>query len=1090
MLQDASDNSAITLSPSTFVSSTTSYTASEANDVDEITVLPTVNESNATYEIQDGDGTALVDADSATGFQVALSEGENTVNVKVTAEDTSATETYTVVVTRLRRVTTTPAAPPEVTVPDDWPLIPAGLVAGDQFRLIFLSSTKTDGTSYDIADYNTFIQGRAAAGHTDIRTYSSGFRAVGCTPDTDARDNTATTGAGVVIHWLNGNQVADDYADFYNGNWDEERNSQDKNELGANGPNTSQSANYPLTGCDDDGTEDVDGGTSYALGESEVRLARPGSGANNAGPLTSNSDTAKANTRPMYGLSQVFEVVAPPTVTISADRTSAVLKGDSIVYTLTRTGSTAAALPVTVALTQTRDFLGASDLGKTVTFGAGESTKTFTVSAASFQDFAPGATVAGGTLTATVQAGTGYDPGTPASVDVTMVVALTIGFELSSYTIAEEDGLADGEGGRADGRGGGGAGCEFTLPGRFGRSWSRWRRRRSVDYTPITARVTLVPSDFTADGSVFKAEGTVSVTIHDDAADESDERFNLFLLVDVPPPAAQYRNFVTPSGAACQVVNGFEYCATPITITDTDPVAADITGIGITSTPASGSYYGTGETVTVAVTYDEAVVVDTASGTPTLGFQIGGVTKAASYTGISSDNLVLTFSYTIAGTDQDQQGISISSGSIDLAGGAITRQGAGDAANLVYPGTRTHVNHKVNKDPAVVSGGVAVTSSPVAATDTYGVGETIRFTVTFDTPVAVDTSGGTPRLRFRLANSGNPANRDLDYVSGSGTAVLTFEYAVQSGDTDNNGIRDQQQLAAGERGHDQARDDGAGRESRPCPSRQQRQLPRPQGEREPDAGEGDADGAEPVRSDALAGVRRGDVVLHGDGQQHRYDHGDGDGGDRGDGHDPAGGFRRRDARAPGGAGPRGYHDHGADDEVRGTAADLHGGGDARGGGHRDHLRGRDDRGVQGRRHHLHADAQRLDHRPPGRLGHADADQGFPGDGGSHPDGDDRRGPVDADLHGRGLQLPVFRGGDPGRGRHADRGDRGRHRLRPGDDVLGRCGHRHRRDGLAGCYVLVRGGGGRHVLVQGGRAHGRGRAPAECHDGHDTCVVGK
>ena len=234
-LQDASDNSAITLSPG-FSSSTTSYTASEANDVDEITVLPTVNESNATYEIQDGDGTALVDANSQTGFQVALSEGENTVKVEVTAEDTT-TETYTVVVTRERRVTTTPAAPPEVTVPNDWSLIPAGLGAGDKFRLLFLSSTKRNATSYDIADYNTFIQGRAAAGHTDIRTYSSGFRAVGCTPDSDATANTATTGAGVVIHWLNGNQVADDYADFYNEDWDEEVN--DKSELGNNGPNTS-----------------------------------------------------------------------------------------------------------------------------------------------------------------------------------------------------------------------------------------------------------------------------------------------------------------------------------------------------------------------------------------------------------------------------------------------------------------------------------------------------------------------------------------------------------------------------------------------------------------------------------------------------------------------------------------------------------------------------------------------------------------------------------------------------------------------------------------------------------------------------------
>ena len=100
-LQDASDNSAITLSPSTFVSTTTSYTASEANDVDEITVLPTVNESNATYEIQNSGGTALTDADSnKTGFQVDLAVGANTVKVEVTAQDTTTTETYQVTVTR------------------------------------------------------------------------------------------------------------------------------------------------------------------------------------------------------------------------------------------------------------------------------------------------------------------------------------------------------------------------------------------------------------------------------------------------------------------------------------------------------------------------------------------------------------------------------------------------------------------------------------------------------------------------------------------------------------------------------------------------------------------------------------------------------------------------------------------------------------------------------------------------------------------------------------------------------------------------------------------------------------------------------
>ena len=61
--------------------------------------------------------------------------------------------------------TPTPPAPPEITVPNDWSLIPTGLSTGDKFRLIFLSSTKTNAGSTDIADYNSFIQGRAAAGH-------------------------------------------------------------------------------------------------------------------------------------------------------------------------------------------------------------------------------------------------------------------------------------------------------------------------------------------------------------------------------------------------------------------------------------------------------------------------------------------------------------------------------------------------------------------------------------------------------------------------------------------------------------------------------------------------------------------------------------------------------------------------------------------------------------------------------------------------------------------------------------------------------------------------------------------------------------
>ena len=68
-------------------------------------------------------------------------------------------------------------------VSNNWSLTPNELGARDQFRLLFLSSTTRNATSSDIEDYNTFIQNRAAAGHTDIQAYSNSFKVVGCTED-------------------------------------------------------------------------------------------------------------------------------------------------------------------------------------------------------------------------------------------------------------------------------------------------------------------------------------------------------------------------------------------------------------------------------------------------------------------------------------------------------------------------------------------------------------------------------------------------------------------------------------------------------------------------------------------------------------------------------------------------------------------------------------------------------------------------------------------------------------------------------------------------------------------------------------------
>ena len=168
-----------------------------------------------------------------------------------------------------------PVEPPAL-VSNNWSLTPSELGARDKFRLLFLSSTTRNATSSDIADYNTFIQNRAAAGHTDIQAYSNGFKVVGCTEDDDARDNTGTTftssDKGVPIYWLGGTKVADEYQDFYDGRWDNASNTHDRDELGINSTNTSQSGNRPWTGCQTNGTEAFISGASYALGKTQSSI--------------------------------------------------------------------------------------------------------------------------------------------------------------------------------------------------------------------------------------------------------------------------------------------------------------------------------------------------------------------------------------------------------------------------------------------------------------------------------------------------------------------------------------------------------------------------------------------------------------------------------------------------------------------------------------------------------------------------------------------------------------------------------------------------------------------------------------------------
>ena len=192
-------------------------------------------------------------------------------------------------------------------VPADWPLQPSAITAGGTFRLMFKTSNTRDATSSNIADYNSFVQARAAAGHTEIRPYSANFRALGSTASTDARNNTCTTGTSAPIYWLNGVKVADSYSDFYDGGWDDETHP--KNERGSGA-----SVSRFWTGSAENGTGHIDLsnrprqlGATNGVGIGGCDSVTLGA-LNESGGVLRNINTCRTNSHPLMAVSQLFLV--------------------------------------------------------------------------------------------------------------------------------------------------------------------------------------------------------------------------------------------------------------------------------------------------------------------------------------------------------------------------------------------------------------------------------------------------------------------------------------------------------------------------------------------------------------------------------------------------------------------------------------------------------------------------------------------------------------------------------------------------------------------------------------------------------------
>ena len=136
------------------------------------------------------------------------------------------------------------------------------------------------------------------------------------------------------------------------------------------------------------------------------------------------------------------------------------------------------------------------------------------------------------------------------------------------------------------------------------------------------------------------------------------------------------------------------------TVSHAQSTAPTVTAVAITSSPGTDNTYATGDTITVGVTFSEAVTVvktdriSYVSGIPYVRLIIGGRAVYADYSGDGSSAVVQPFSYTVEPLDRDADGVSLRANSVRLDGGTI--QATDDSANAILThSAMAFAGHKV-----------------------------------------------------------------------------------------------------------------------------------------------------------------------------------------------------------------------------------------------------------------------------------------------------------------------------------------------------------------------------------------------------------
>ena len=595
-----------------------------------------------------------------------------------------------------------------------------------------VTSTRVNAISANISNYNTTVQGRARAGHSLIRPFSSKFRMVGSTSTVDARDNTGTTytssNKGVPIYWLRGAKVADDYADFYDGSWDHWSTAQ--NEHGNAHPRfRPNEQNFIWTGSNNNGTKHA----TDIMGRPNPSAAAPTRqgtlGGRTAGsPLSSRSEQAgtlryHAALSPVIRLVQQTRANAVSIQSTPTDAMSGYAAGETIRVRL----DFVEAVQVIGAPYVVLNIAGAA---RRATYASGSGTRylnfEYTVQAADFDS--DGISLCSNT---SLDAGCGR-----------------ITLDGGSIS-AQSDGLA----------------AELDLPALGNQSGHKVDGMPPDPLTPPMANpgTGTVPRE----GWALKPAGIgygdsfrllfATPTRNATSADINDYNNHAINAAE------------TGHAAIRTLKNGFRVIASTEAVDAKDN--AGLTGTGV-------PIYWLGSDNKVADDY--ADLLDGSWGNENPTDKAGATASQTRFWTGSTDagvELILSMMSRALGATSPSAGVLRSSSSAPLSGSSGSpRIGLGlyalsQVLSVPPQATRQHNPHE-SLEP---------TSRPRQG-DTYRLGETFIFPFAFTEPVVVH---GVPTMPLKL-DSGTVRAR---YFKGSGTDRLLFAYTVQTGDYDEDGPR-------------------------------------------------------------------------------------------------------------------------------------------------------------------------------------------------------------------------------------------------------------------------------------------------------------